>query len=408
MRKPGEAGLAFGPAIATLPPCYGANGGVMGQGGWISGAVAALIMAASPAARAQDAETATIRTLPPDDGHRLYVTDFTQDHLVDSRATVVDGKTLRYLGNLPMGNFGSMNLSRDRARIFIATTYYDRGSRGHRADIVEEYAATTLGFTREVVLPSKRALAASYTEYLQPSAHDRFLLVQNATPASSVTIVDEASFKVLSELPTAGCFGLYPDPSDDARFSTLCGDGGIVTITLDAAGHETARAHIGKLFDPVADPVFITGGIWGGKLVLVSFQGVVHVIDLAGGTPRQTAVWSLIQSPAAQAWRPGGYQLFSVHAASGQLFIGMHPHGFDGSHKAPSAEIWQADLASRKVTHRFALHGALAVTVSQDATPTLYTITYDGLLQAWGLGDKLAPKGKMRQAAEMPNALVLR
>jgi methylamine dehydrogenase heavy chain len=354
------------------------------------------------------AEQATVAILPPDDGYRLYIPDISFAHMADGHASVIDGHDFKFLGNLPIGFSGQIAASANRSKIYIATTYYDRGNRGHRTDVLEIYDARKLAFEREVVVPAKHVEGVPYNAYLVPSVHDRIVLLQNATPAASVTIVDPAAGKVLAELPTAGCFGIYPSPTDELVFSTLCGDGSAVTIGMDASGHERFRHRSAKFFDPVNDPVYIEAGTLGSKLVLLSFKGNVHIIDISGDTAVQNTVWSLTGADDTKGWAPGGYQPFAVHAASGQIFVGMHANAFEGSHKYPAQEIWQADLKTGHILRRVPASGAIALAITQDASPVLFAlIRDDASLQAFDVGAGFRLLGHSAPVVDSPSTMKL-
>jgi hypothetical protein len=132
-----------------------------------------------------------------------------------------------------------------------------------------------------------------------------------------------AASAVVAELPTAGCFGIYASPVDQSVFSTLCGDGTAVTIGIDATGKERFRHRSARFFDAVNDPVYIEAGRLGAQLVLLSFKGTVHILDMSGDTVVQTAVWSLTGPDDTRGWAPGGYQPFAVHAATGQISLAI-------------------------------------------------------------------------------------
>jgi methylamine dehydrogenase heavy chain len=371
---------------------------------------AALVMAAAmPCALADVApEEATVAVLPPDDGYRLYIPDISFGHMADGHASVIDGHNFRFLGNLPIGFSGQISGSADRSKIYVATTYYDRGNRGHRADVLEIYDARKLAFEREVVVPAKHVQGVPYNAYLVPTVHDRYVLLQNATPASSVTIVDPVAGTVLAELPTAGCFGIYPSPANEQVFSTLCGDGTLVTIGMDARGNEIFRHRSAKFFDPVNDPIYIEAGRSGTRLVLLSFKGDVHILDVSGDTATQSAVWSLVGPDDTKFWAPGGYQPFAVHARTGQIFIGMHANAFEGSHKYPAQEIWQADLATGHVVRRMPASGAISLAVTQDESPVLFVLNReDATVQAFDVGAGFHARGRSAPVVESPSTMKL-
>ncbi len=354
------------------------------------------------------AEQATVAVLPPDDGYRLYIPDISFGHMADGHASVIDGHTFKFLGNLPIGFSGQVAGSADRSKVYVATTYYDRGNRGHRADVLEIYDARKLAFEREVVVPSKHVQGVPYNAYLVPSIHDRYVLLQNATPASSVTIVDPAAGMVVAELPTAGCFGIYPSPLDESVFSTLCGDGTAVTIGVDANGKERFRHRSVKFFDPVNDPVYIEAGKLGSKLVLLTFNGNVHILDVSGDTVVQNTLWSLIGPDGTKGWAPGGYQPFAVQARTGQIFVGMHANASEGSHKYPAQEIWQADLKTGRILRRMPASGAVALAVTQDEVPVLFVLNRDdATLQAFDVGAEFRARGSSTAVVDSPSTLKL-
>jgi methylamine dehydrogenase heavy chain len=324
------------------------------------------------------ADTAHVLVLPPPNGHRVFVLDTPAAHDVDGKIHVLDGDTFRTLGNVPNGFFGAMAISADGATLYSAASYYSRGDHGTRSDVVEFYGARSLALEGEVALPPKRVQTTGYAPYLPDSARGEYLFVQNATPASSVTLVDTAHRHVLSEIPTAGCIGVYPSPTVETRFSTLCGDGAAVTIDFDPTGHETARHRSAKFFDPDADALFIAGVPANGKTLFVSFLGHAQSVDFSGPTAAAGAAWPLVVgTDLADGWRPGGYQVLAYNAATGQAYVTMHAHGVEGGHKKGADAIWRVDLASQTVKARGPGGGASFVAVSAGPHPVVFTSSLD-------------------------------
>jgi methylamine dehydrogenase heavy chain len=321
-------------------------------------------------------EHATVAELKPDNGHRLYIADKTPPaHAVDSKIRIIDGDDFSILGQLTNGSFGSFAISADRMTVFDATSFFSRGDHGTRTDVVEYYDTATLNPRSETILSSKRAMSNQYPVFLVESAESKFLLVQNATPASSISIIDLVTKAVLSEIPTAGCFGIYASSKVPGRFSTLCGDGAAVTVDFDAAGKETGRKRSATLFDPDQDALFISGVKMGDKTIFISFLGNVHIIDFSGDVATQETPWTFIGAKERAAhWRPGGYANVAYSPSNGQLYLGMHPNGEEGSHKTPAAEIWRVDVAKRVVTSRAKSGGANYMQVSKEAHPLLFTV----------------------------------
>ena len=340
-------------------------------------AAAVLALAATAALADLPIEHAGVADLKPDNGHRLYIVDkFPPAHGIDSRVHVIDGDTFAFLGQLSNGHFGSFAISADRKTLFNATTFFSRGDHGARTDVVEYYDTSTLMPRSETLLSgNKRAMTNQYSAFLVESAESKYLLVQNATPATSVSIIDLSTKAVLAEIATAGCFGIYAAPQVPGRFSTLCGDGTALTVDFDAQGKETGRKRSAPLFDPENDALFIYGVKRGDKTIFISFLGNVHSIDFAGEVATQDTPWSFIGAKEKAAhWRPGGYGNIAYSPSNGQLYVGMHPNGSEGSHKTPAVEIWKVDVARHVVAGRVKSDGANYLQLSKETHPLLFSV----------------------------------
>jgi methylamine dehydrogenase heavy chain len=305
--------------------------------------------------------------------NRAYVSDIAISHIADGKLHVVDTDTGNYLGVIGSGFAGQVTYSPDGSEIILATGYLSRGQRGERTDIVEVWDADTLAFKYEIEITPKRAMALNYRSLVRMSADGRWLFVQNATPATSVTVVNMYERTMASEIPTPGCWGIYPPASSSDRFSTLCGDGTVATIMLDATGNAASRSISDKMFDADKDAWFIQGEQDGDLYRFVSFKGNIAVVDVGGDTASLEDTWALVRSAddRKQAWRPGGYQPLAVHPGSGRLYVAMHPQGAEGSHKNPAKEIWAFNLKTKKRIARMPGHAAIAVTASSNGKRVL-------------------------------------
>lgn len=322
-------------------------------------------------------EEIRLERLTPPDGNRLYVTDFAFNHMVDGRVHVVDGKTGRFLGQIVSGYGALTTVSPDGKSIYVATTYYPRLYRGQRSDVVEVHDAETLELKAEIDIPAKKAQAASYRSMLVPSSDGRFLYVQNATPATSVTVVDLQAKKFVAEIPTPGCWSIQAWEKGH-RFSTICGDGTLLTVTLDEAGQPASRERSARFFEPDKDPIYVHPEMLGEDRYFVSYYGNVYKVGLAGDKPSFSTPWSLLDGrDRKQAWRPGGMQVTTMHRASGTLYVNMHDKGVEGSHKNPSKEIWAFELASQKRVARIPSNGAISLVASQGAEALLYSLNVE-------------------------------
>jgi methylamine dehydrogenase heavy chain len=319
-------------------------------------------LAAMPANAELPVEKVTVAKMMPDNGHRLYVLDYSLSHGVDGKVRVLDGDSFRTLGQITNGHMGSFNASADGKTLFNATTFFSRGDHGDHMEVLEFYDPATL-------------LPTGVTALMPESSDGHYLFMQNVTPASSVSVIDLAAHKIIAELPTAGCYGLYPSTAEPRRFSTLCGDGAAVTIGFDASGAEISRKRSAVMFDPDKDPLFITAAQEGQKTLFLSFLGNVHEIDLSDDTAKQDATWSITGAvPASENWRPGGTLPIAYNDATKQLYVAMHSNGHEGSHKFGATELWKVDVTRRAVVARNRADNAVSLAVSRGPKPVLFTV----------------------------------
>ena len=339
-------------------------------------AVAVCLVAAGVARAELPVEQLTMEPLQASDPYRIYLGDPTMGHLVDGRTHVLDGTRMRYLGMLGTGFAGVTTLSRDTKTIFVATTYHSRLQRGTRSDVVEVYKADDLSFQYEIEIPAKHVQSLPMRALLATTADDRFLLVQNATPATSVTVVDLQARKASAEVPTPGCYGVIPWPGQPRRFSSVCGDGTLATYELDAAGAAATIVGGVPFFDPDKDPVFMHYQFVGDQLTFVSYYGNVYTLDLSGPKPSAAKPWALVDAAAAkQGWRPGGYQLFGIEPRARRLYVGMHDKGNEGSHKSPAKEIWVVDLKTHQRVARIPGQSAVSMNIARTEAPRLFVLS---------------------------------
>lgn len=370
----------------------------------------ALALGASAGAMAElPTESITTGKLPPPNPYRIYLHDVAIGHIVDGRLHVIDGEKLRYEGVIATGLAGQAALSADRKEIFVATTYYSRLSHGVRTDVVDVHDAQTLALTGEIEIPPRHAQSLHYKGTIRPSADGRWLFVQYATPATSVGIIDLKTRKAVNEVATPGCWSILPAASVGGRFSTVCGDGTLLTVSLDEAGQVRTQKRSARFFDPDKDPIFIHGEQDGDTYRFVSFHGEIHTAHVGGEVAAYDAPWSVLgAADRKQGWRPGGYQVFAQHNASGRLYVGMHDKGKEGSHKTPAKEIWTVDLASKKRVARSPGNDAIALAVSQGERPRLFA--YDGVKAAIAVFDasrKLSLSKRMEGVGETPTQMEL-
>jgi methylamine dehydrogenase heavy chain len=304
----------------------------------------------------QDADPlGRVLSLPPRPGpHWVWVGD-----LVLQRTALFDADTGGMLGMLSAGTgIVAPLFSPDHREIYLPETYYARGTRGERSDVVTVYDAASLLPAAEIALPPKRANYASGVASNALSVDGRFLAVFNLTPATSLSIVDLKARSLAAEIATPGCSLVYA--AGPRRFLMLCGDGAALLVTVDDFGQELTKERSAPFFDPNADPVSEKAVRIGTAWIFVSFEGVVHSVDASGEAPRFEETWSLVGDEERHAsWRVGGTQPFAVHAAMGRLYALMHQGGQD-THRQAGTEVWAFDLKTHARVQRIALKSPLA------------------------------------------------
>ncbi|MEY4754250.1 MAG: hypothetical protein RJA44_1925 [Pseudomonadota bacterium] len=374
------------------------------QRGVLAGSLA-LLLGSAQAAPAK----AIPEPLPPDPPlsttaridatQRIYVPDLAISHINDGRIRVLEATSGKFLGMISTAYVGNMALNKARDQIYVATTHLSRSYRGERADVLEVYGADDLTFKHEILLPSKRAQALNYRWLVSVSGNDRYVFVQNATPATSVTVVDLQERKVATEVATPGCWGALPSASHPTRFSTLCGDGTMATITLDANGQVAERQVSAKIFDADSDAWFHNAERVGDRYWYVSFQGKVTELNLGGAVAEVKASHDLIATPAERkaGWRPGGYQAAAVDPSGRWLVVGMHPKGGEGSHKLPADKLFVLDLATGKRAASLPGNMAIALTFSASGERLHVLDGATNTLHVLGFKD-----GKTRPLAKLP------
>jgi len=284
------------------------------------------------------------------------------------RTALFDADSGELLGTLTAGTPGvgfviAPLFSKDGREIYLAETYYARGVRGERTDVVNVYDATTLAPLHEIAIPPKRA------EYFPGNAANalsddgRYAAVFNATPGASVSVVDVRARRFVAEVPTPGCGLVFA--AGPARFLMLCADGAALAVAVDERGARAERS--APFFDPNADPLTEKAVRRGAEWLFVSYEGLVHSVDVSGPALAFGEPWPLFDdAQRADGWRVGGGQHLAVHAASGRLYALVH-QGPKDTHKDPGREVWVYDLAARRRVQRIELGNPLAALVRAQA-----------------------------------------
>jgi len=314
--------------------------------------------------------------LPPPSKHWVWVNDFVFPHMADGMAYLVDGDSGRYLGTLSTGyGFAHVLLSRDGKIVYSPETYFSRGTRGTRTDVVTVYDARTLKVLREIPIPPKRSSNLPMIADAALTDDDRFLFVYNFNPAQSVTVVDTKTSQFAGEVQIAGCALVYP--TGPRSFFSVCGDGALLMAVLDDKGR--SRTHRTEpLFpvgsDPVTEKPVRAGNTW----YFVSFDGMIYPVSVTRAHAVVGKTWRLTSDEERQAgWRPGGLQQLTMDVSRGRLYAIMH-QGDLSTHKDGGKEVWVYDVATGQRTQRISLNNpASSILMTSDAQPLLFSIAGD-------------------------------
>jgi methylamine dehydrogenase heavy chain len=304
--------------------------------------------------------------------------------LLLERLALVDLDAGRMLGIVSTGyGVPEVVYSSAREELYTPETYYARKTRGERTDVLTVHALSSLAPVAEVTIPPVRAINTLVYGNAAISDDERFVAVANMSPATSLSIVDAEARRFVGEIETPGCSLVYA--AGARRFLSLCMDGALLVVDVDADGRQLAKRRTRPFFDPQTDPVTEKAARNGDEWIFVSFEGVVHPVDVSADEVRFPEPWPLVPDETPPTWRVGGAQHLAVHEDTQRLYALMHEGGPD-THKDPGSEVWVYDLGSRERLQRIELQ-SVGLTIMGEAVefgrdwiwPFRYL--YDGLLR---------------------------
>lgn len=336
--------------------------------------VAALLLAGSATAQLVPEELVVEslpEKLPP---HWVWVNDVAFFNMSDGRAYLIDADTGRFMG-MVSGGYSHLKLGIDRRgdRFVVPGTYYSRGTRGERTDVLTFYATKNLEPGSEIILPPKKYSGLPFVGTSNLTDDGRFMIIYNFTPEQSVTVADLERKALVGEFETPGCALIYP--VGPRRFMMQCGDGSMQLANLTADGRVTLGGVSKPLWDldnPATErAVRISESRW----MFFTFDSDVIVVDGSGDQPKVVEKWSLV-GPKPDGWRLGGLQPSAYHAATGTLYAVMHQGGRE-TRKDPGQQVWVFDVRTRKKIRQIDLASpATSIAVSEDAKPLLYAAQF--------------------------------
>ena len=355
----------------------------------VQAALAALLLetsvqAAEPGSPAPRTQAARPDALQPDplgavaslpataSPHWVWVNDFVFPHIVDGQVLLIDGDSGRFLGMLSTGfGFARIVLAHDGKTIYSPETYFSRGTRGTRTDVVTLYDPVHLAPVGEIAIPPKRSSNMPMMANAELTDDGRFLLIYNFNPAQSVTVVDARTRTLAGEIETAGCALVYPTGA--RSFFSICGDGTLLEVRLDDTGKAAGRARTARMFDVAADPVTEKAVRVGATWQFVSYGGTMYPVVITGDGLKAGMPWPLLAAAdKAQKWRPGGLQQLAAHSGLNRLYSIMHQGGPE-THKDPGMQVWVYDLAKHARIQRMMMRNAAgSIQVTHDGKPLLF------------------------------------
>lgn len=280
---------------------------------------------------------------------------------------------LGFKGSMSAGMQGNMVISKDGKTAYYTSGFYSRIMYGKGEHVLQIFDVATLTPIKEIELPVKVTQYTADAALLRLSADERFIYVQNATPATSVTVVDLEKGAVVQEVPSPGCYGIYPT-LEGYGFSMICNDGSFTKFTLSADGTDYDSTKSPPLFDVDKDPIYLASDRAEGDLLFVSYHGNVYRLSDKGDVVTKVSVTAMTEGVEG-GWGTSGYGTVSYNDANKVMFVPMHSGAHDGSHYHAAEEVWAYDLAHSKLLYRSPVDKLTSVYVTDDAKPKLFGLS---------------------------------
>ncbi len=349
--------------------------------------VLAAMMAGSPSIAEPDKRppplpiepTDVVESLPRDyPASWFLVYDVGFFHMSDGKVNVIDSaaenSTRAIQGMFNVSYMGNVAQSRRRGEIYATEAFHPRGTRGDRVDVLTIWDKETLTPKGEVVLvPGKRFFGIPERYALLPMDNDRLLAIANFSPATSATIIDLDTRKIVAEIATPGCTLVYP--TGKLGFSSLCADGRFMSTELNKDGSLRKQTRTDSFFSSDDNPIYERPTVIGDIAYFPSIAGLVYPVDMSGPVARVGEAWQLVpEAERAENWAPGGIGLID-RDDQGRFYIIMHPGAKDGSYQGGGSEVWVFDAAKKRRIKRIALREwGLSLALSRGENPVLMVV----------------------------------
>ena len=268
-----------------------------------------------------------------------------------------------------------------RREFYTQSTYHSREAYGEREAIVTIHDFENLSPIAEIEVPDKLTIIG-FQRYIGLMSDGNHIGLSNLTPAQSVTIVDVVNRQVVGEISTPGCSLILPVENND--FLTICGDGTLMLVQLDAEGNEAGRQRSARFFDvqddAVSDRPVATANGW----LLVTDAGNAFEVSVSGASINIADPWSMVtEEDREEKWWPGGRQKLTVHRDLGLAYQAMH-QGEEYTHHEPGTEVWVFGLGGKRRIGRIEFEVPVeSLMVTQEEEPLLMITDKDGGLHVY-------------------------
>ena len=203
--------------------------------------------------------------------------------------------------------------------------------------------------TGEIILPTgKRFQVVTQPAALQLTRDEKFILVFNFTPASSVTVIDRQKRKIVNEIDVPGCMLIYPQGR--RGFATLCNDSSLLSMALDRTGKPSKPVRSAVFNNIDEDPLFMKPAWIDKKLYLASYMGGIQSVDLKGKKAKIDAMWRIPSNhrDALQNAKPSGWQVIATDSEE-RIYVLMRANAGAGDHKWGGQAVYVLDPKNRNL-----------------------------------------------------------
>ncbi len=296
-----------------------------------------------------------VMELPEKNDNWVYAFDIGFYSLTSGKIIILDvgADTRNVKGMIPAAQFAAFEQSGTRDEIYVAESFFSRGTRGKQEDVLTIYRASTLERLGEIRLEdSKRFQVVGEKSTLRLTGNEKFALVANYTPATSVTVVDLDKRELVNEIDMPGCMMVYP--YGERNFFSMCGDGSLISVELDAKGQVKSRKHSEKFNDIDNNPLFTKATQIGDTYYFTSFGGDIQKVEYKRGKLNISDSWSLNADNKTTV--PSGWQISGADK-NGNLYIVMRENAVEGDHKYGGSKIYVIDAENGKVKDVLPMEG---------------------------------------------------